>query len=164
LLDFNRAENFSAALSLIHSGNIQPVLNVEEALDAAYAASLAQIPDSLGKTRGIAVGEEVAAKVLAWRAADGADAANTYRPITTPGTYIVTTLPIGTQWGSVTPWVMERGSQFHPAPPPAPDSAAWAADYNEVKEIGGKKSVRRTSGQTEIALFWVMAGPKPSIL
>ena len=130
------------------------------ALDAAYAASLARVPDGPGKTSGIAVGEEVATKVLAWRAADGADAANTYRPVTTPGTYITTTLPIGTQWASMTPWMMERASQFHAAPPPALTSAEWAADYNEVKEIGGKKSVRRTSEQTEIGRFWAMGGPQ----
>ena len=144
----------AAGVAAAHAALVRLFPEQRAALDAAYAASLAQIPDSPGKTRGIAVGEEVAAKVLAWRAADGADAANTYRPITTPGIYVVTTLPIGTQWGSVTPWVMERGSQFHPAPPPALDSVEWAVDYNEVKEIGGKKSVRRTSEQTEIALFW----------
>jgi hypothetical protein len=132
----------------------------KSALDAAYAASLSQIPDGPGKTTGIAVGEEVAAKVLEWRASDGADAANTYRPITTPGTYVTTTFPIGTQWGSVTPWVMEQGSQFRPAPPPALSSAEWAADYNEIKEIGAKKSARRSSEQTEVARFWTITGPQ----
>jgi hypothetical protein len=102
----------------------------------------------------------VAAKVLAWRASDGADAANTYRPLTTPGAYIATTLPVGSQWGNVTPWVMERGSQFHPAPPPALGSAEWAADYNEIKELGAKKSSRRTSDQTEMARFWTITGPQ----
>jgi hypothetical protein len=149
----------AAGVAAAHASLVRLFPEQKAALDAAYAASLAKIPDGPGKIAGIAVGEEVAAKVLAWRAADGADAANTYRPITTPGTYVMTTLPIGMQWGSVTPWVMERGSQFHPAPPPALGSAEWAADYNEVKEIGGKKSVRRTSEQTETALFWVMAGP-----
>jgi hypothetical protein len=111
----------------------------KSALDATYAASLAQIPDGAGKTAGIAVGEEIAAKVLVWRAPDGADAPNSYRPITTPGTYIMTTLPVGTQWGSVTPWIMERGSPFRPPPPPALSSAEWAAD-NEIKELGGRKA------------------------
>src|SRR5258708_15223887 len=64
-------------------------------LDAAYQASLARIPDGSGKTSGIAVGEEVAAKTLALRASDGADAANTYRPRTAPGVYVATALPIG---------------------------------------------------------------------
>jgi hypothetical protein len=130
------------------------------ALDAAYAATLAQVPDGARRTAGIAVGEEVAAKVLAWRASDGANAPNTYRPVTTPGAYITTTLPVGTQWVSMTPWVMERPSQFHPAPPPALSSAEWAADYNEVKELGEKKSTRRTAEQTETGRFWTITGPQ----
>jgi hypothetical protein len=129
-------------------------------LDAAYQGSLAEIPEGAGKTAGIAVGEEVAAKVLASRATDGADAPNTYRPVTSPGVYITTTLPVGSQWGNVTPWVMEKGSQFHPGPPPALSSAEWAADYNEIKEIGGKKSTRRTPEQTEMARFWTITGPQ----
>ena len=128
------------------------------ALDRAYQDSLAQIPDGAGKTAGIAVGEDVAAKVLKSRAGDGADAPNTYRPVTSPGVYIMTTLPVGSQWGNVTPWVMEKGSQFHPPPPPALSSPQWAADYNEVKDLGGKKSTRRTPEQTEMARFWTITG------
>jgi hypothetical protein len=130
------------------------------ALDTAYTASLEKIAEGPGKSAGINVGEEVAARVLAWRASDGADAANTYRPPTTPGVYVSTALPVGTQWGNVTPWVMERGSQFHPATPPALSSAEWAADYNEIKELGAKKGSRRTSEQTEIARFWTITGPQ----
>jgi len=150
----------AAGVAAAHAALVQLFPEQKSALDAAYAASLSQIPDGPGKTTGIAVGEEVAAKVLEWRASDGADAANTYRPITTPGTYVTTTFPIGTQWGSVTPWVMEHGSQFRPAPPPALSSAEWAADYNEIKEIGAKKSARRSSEQTEVARFWTITGPQ----
>ena len=140
----------AAGVAAAHAALVQLFPEQKSALDAAYAASLAQIPDGPGKTTGIAVGEEVAAKVLEWRASDGADAANTYRPITTPGTYVTTTFPIGTQWGSVTPWVMEHGSQFRPAPPPALSSAEWAADYNEIKEIGAKKAIHSAGiGQSE---------------
>jgi hypothetical protein len=60
----------------------------------------------------------------------------------------------------MTPWVMERGSQFRPAPPPSLSSAEWVADYNEIKEIGAKKSIRRNSEQTEIARFWTITGPQ----
>lgn len=128
-------------------------------LDAAYAASLAKIPDGNAKTTGIAVGEEVAAKMLAWRASDGAAAANTYRPHTAPGVYVPTTLPLASQWGNLTTWVMERGSQFRPAPPPALTSDVWARDYNEVKDLGAKNSPVRTAEQTEIARFWITTGP-----
>lgn len=150
----------AAGVAAAHATLMRLFPEQKAGLDAAYATSLAQIPDGPGKAEGIAVGEDVAAKVLAWRSADGADAANTYRPPTTPGTYVATTLAVGTMWGSVTPWVMERGSQFHPAPPPALSSAEWAADYNEIKEIGGKKSTRRTSEQTEMARFWTITGPQ----
>jgi hypothetical protein len=131
----------------------------KSALDTAYSTSLVRVPDGKGKTAGIAIGEEVAAKILALRASDGADAPNTYKPPTTPGVYISTTLPIGSQWGAVTPWAMERGSQFRPGPPPQLASQEWQHDYNEVKDIGAKKSTSRTPEQTDIARFWITTGP-----
>lgn len=150
----------AAGAAAAHAALVKLFPEQKAALDKAYADSLAQIADGPGKTAGIAVGEDVAAKVLAWRAADGADAANTYRPVTAPGAYITTTLPVGSQWGAVTPWVMERGSQFRPGPPTPLASAAWAADYNEIKELGGKKSTKRTSEQTDMARFWTITGPQ----
>jgi hypothetical protein len=150
----------AAGVAAAHAALVALFPEQKAALDGAYAASLAQIPDGAGKTAGIAVGEEVAAKVLAWRASDGANAPNTYRPVTAPGVYITTALPVGTQWVSMTPWVMERPSQFHPGPPPALSSAEWAADYNEVKELGGKKSTQRTAEQTETGRFWTITGPQ----
>ena len=128
-------------------------------LDAAYAASLARIPEGSGKTAGIGVGEEIAVKILALRASDGSDAPNIYKPATTPGAYIPTALPIGSHWGNVTPWVMKRGSQFRPAPPPVLNGPVWARDYNEIKDLGAKKSTVRTAEQTDIARFWILAGP-----
>jgi hypothetical protein len=131
----------------------------KSALETAYGASLANVPDGNGKTSGIAVGEEIAVKFLALRASDGADVPNTYKPPTTPGVYISTTLPIGSQWGGVTPWALERGSQLRPGPPPQLVSPEWARDYNEIKDVGAKKSVSRTPEQTEIARFWIITGP-----
>ena len=150
----------AAGAAAAHAVLVKLFPEQKASLDAAYAASLTQIPEGSGKTAGIGVGEEVAAKILALRASDGADAPNTYRPSTAPGVYVPTTLPIGSQWGNVTPWVMERGSQFRPAAPPALTSAEWARDYNEVKDIGGEKSTMRTPEQTEIARFWVITGPQ----
>jgi PAP2 superfamily len=150
----------AAAVAAAHATLVKLFPDQKAALDAAYAASLAQIPDGGGKTAGIAVGEEVAAKILALRASDGADAPNTYRPGTVAGVYITTTLPVGTQWGNVMPWVMERGSQFRPGAPPQLTSPGWASDYNEIKDLGGKKSTVRTAEQTDIARFWVITGPQ----
>ncbi len=128
-------------------------------LDAAFAASLAKIPDGSGKPAGMSVGEDVAAKILVLRASDGADAPNSYRPVTAPGVYISTALPISAQWGHLTPWVIEHSSQFRPAPPPPLTSSVWASDYNEIKDLGNKKSTIRTPEQTDISRFWTLAGP-----
>ena len=132
----------AAGVAAAHAALVALFPDQKVTLDAAYATSLAQIPDGSGRSAGVAVGKEVAAKVLAWRASDGADAANTYRPLTTPGAYIATTLPVGSQWGNVTPWVMERGSQFHPAPP-----RLWAAPNGRPTTTKSKSSgPRRVHG------------------
>lgn len=149
----------AAAAAAAHAVLVKEFPGLKVTLHEAYATSLARIPDGAGKTAGIAVGEEVAAKIIALRDADGSDAPNTYRPTATPGAYVPTTLPIGSQWGNVTPWLMEHGTQFRPAPPPALTSAEWARDYNEVKDLGGKKSPARTAEQSEIARFWIITGP-----
>src|SRR5712692_193793 len=149
----------AACVAAAHATLVKLFPDQTVALDSAYTQSLAQISDSNGKTTGIEVGEEVATQILALRASDGADAPNTYRPSTVPGVYVTTTLPIGSQWGNVTPWVMERGSRFRPPGPPQLTSPEWATDYNEIKDLGGKKSTQRTPEQTEIARFWTITGP-----
>jgi hypothetical protein len=149
----------AAAVAAAHAVLLTLFPDQKADIDAAYTASLAHITDGSGKAAGIAVGEKIAAKVIAFRASDGADAPNTYRPRTAPGRYTMTTLAVGSHWGSVTPWVMDRGSELRPAPPPELSSPQWASDYNEIKEMGGKKSARRSAEQTEMARFWAMTGP-----
>lgn len=129
------------------------------ALDQALAKSLGRIAEGPAKTDGVAVGEKVGAEMVALRSNDGATAPTTYRPVTAPGVYVVTTLPVSSHWGRVTPWVLERGSQFRPGPPPALTSSEWARDCNEVRELGGAKSTARSAEQTEIARFWTVVGP-----
>src|SRR5262249_38400948 len=43
---------------------------------------------------------------------------------------------------------------FRPPPPPALDSAEYAAAFNEVKSLGRVDSATRSADQTQIALFW----------
>jgi PAP2 superfamily len=149
----------AAGVSAAHAVLLKLFPEQKADLDAAFNASVAKIPDGTGKTGGISVGEEVASKILALRASDGADAVNVYRPVTSPGVFITPALPISTQWGNMTPWVMERSAQFRPAVPPALTSSLWASDYNELKDLGNKKSTNRTPEQTDIARFWILAGP-----
>ncbi|HEX6739270.1 MAG TPA: vanadium-dependent haloperoxidase [Vicinamibacteria bacterium] len=127
-------------------------------LDAALAASLAEVADEKARAQGQALGQQVAAALLAERQGDGADAPNTYRPVTTPGAYAPTTLPIVPTWGAVRPFGLDSGRQFRPAPPYRLDSAEWAKDFREVKRLGAKVRSERTPEQTEAARFWEYTG------
>src|ERR1041385_5403477 len=106
-------------------------------IQEAYAASIAAVAEGTARNAGTLVGEQVAAAVFAERANDASSAPDTYRPVTTPGGWIPPTPPT-----------------FRPAPPPALSSALYARDYNEIKEVGAAKSVRRTPEQTEAVKFW----------
>lgn len=127
-------------------------------MKAALAAYLASIPDSAGKADGIKLGAGVAAKILEARAGDGARAPDTYRPRTAAGVYVPTALTFAPQWPGVKPFAMISGSQFRPAPPVPLASAEWAADYNEIKELGAKASTTRSARQLEDGRFWLAIG------
>ena len=134
----------------------------KEKIDAAYAASLKNIPEGPAKTEGIALAEQVAAAVQADRADDGTSAPDTYRPFTSPGVYVPTTPPVFEQYARAKPWVIKTADQFRPGPPPPLSSTVWADDYNEIKVLGGTKSTARTPDQTEAVHFWRNANFGPS--
>jgi len=123
-------------------------------MKTALASYLAPLPDGIAKSDGIALGETVAAKVIEARANDGCDAPDAYRPRTTPGVYVPTTITLSSMWPNMKPFAMSSPSQFRPKPPLALDSKEWAKDYNEIKDYGGKISAKRTAEQTETAMFW----------
>jgi len=126
--------------------------------DARRVSSLAEVPDGRAETDGINAGKSVAAAILARRAADGSSSTVTYTSGTNPGDWQPTppalASPLLPQWPDVTPWTMRSGTQFRPGAPPALNSAKYAADFNQVKEIGSATSTTRTADQTEIAKFW----------
>ena len=131
----------------------------QAAIDSAYQAALAAIPEGPAKAAGIAVGEKAATAVLAARADDTVAPTESYRPHTTPGAYVPTAMPAAPQWVQRKPWLMASAAQFRPGPPPALASELWARDYNEVKALGAKQSALRTAEQTEIARFWEYSLP-----
>jgi hypothetical protein len=85
-----------------------------------------------------------------------------YTPGTAPGQWQRTFPdyfpPLLTQFPHVTPFAMTSPAQFRPGPPPALDSAEYAAAVDEVQRLGGFTSSERTEEQTEIALFWADGG------
>ena len=126
-------------------------------LDAAYATSLAAIPDGEAKTKGIAIGEEVAAGIIELRADDGRNAVVQYTVGSGPGVYQLTPPafnPPQTPWlAQVRPFTFDDPSQFRAEGPPALTSEQYAADFNEVKRLGSANSAERTAEQTEIGRF-----------
>lgn len=129
------------------------------AIDKAYQSAMAKVADGAARSAGVAVGEQAAARVVAWRADDGFAAADRYRPHAAPGAYVPTAGVAASQWPQRKPWLLADAAQFRPAPPPALDSDRWARDYNEVKALGSKASTQRTAQQTEVARFWEYSLP-----
>jgi hypothetical protein len=130
-----------------------------EDLRSALGTYLAPIPESPSKSGGIKLGDEVAAKTVMARQGDGADAPDAYRPRTTPGVYIPTTITISSMWPQMKPFIIASPSQFRPAPPVSLQSQEWVTDYIELKDYGGQVSAKRTASQTETARFWLVGPP-----
>lgn len=126
-------------------------------VDAALATSLAAIPDGAAKTRGIAVGEEVATAWLAVRANDGRNNVVPYAYDFAPGSYQQTPggppVPLAPFLAQVQPFAMGSPSQFRAYGPPDLTSRRYAEDVRLTRALGSATSVTRTPRQTEIAMF-----------
>ena len=128
-------------------------------VDGELKQYLAQIPDGPAKDEGIAFGQKVAEGIVTSRANDGSNAPDTYRPRTTAGRYVATSLLVVPMWGKVTPFALKSESQFRPGPPISLKSREWADNYNEIKGIGAKNSTTRSALQTETGRLWLYTGP-----
>src|SRR5246127_3791459 len=128
-------------------------------LDEQLQQDLAQIAEGQDKTDGIAVGETVAAQILAFRKEDGANVTPPpFKAGTDAGDYQLTPPNFApadfTQWPTVTPFPLARAGEFRPSPPPQLTSEAYARAFNEVKSLGIVNSTTRTPEQTLIGKFW----------
>jgi PAP2 superfamily len=152
------ASRAAAASAAAHRALVNLFPASRPTFDALHAAILAGIPDGPRKRVGIIWGEFVGNVILAARAHDGSDAVVPPPGGSGPGVWIPTPpafLPyLLPQWGFVRPFAMNSSSQFRPPGPPSLDSQRYAADYEEVKQLGAAVGSTRTPDQTEIALFW----------
>jgi hypothetical protein len=152
------ASRVAAASAAAHRALVNLFPANASSFDALHAAILAGIPDGPHKRAGIIWGEFVANVILAVRANDGSNAVVPPPGGSGPGVWVPTPpafLPyLLPQWGFVRPFAMNSSSQFRPPGPPSLDSQQYAADYEEVKELGAAVGSTRTEDQTEIALFW----------
>jgi len=143
-------------------------------LDAAYAASLAAIPNGSAKNGGIATGQAAAAQMIALRLNDGSSPPQFYAPASAdPGVWQLTpSCPpaggVGFQWQNMTPFGVPSAPgdhewivRFAPGPPPALTSTRYAKDYNELKRVGSVTSdlAERPQDRADVARFYAAASP-----
>ena len=126
-------------------------------LDSSYAATLMAIPDGPIEDEGVRVGAAAAVAMLEARKNDGFMSAFTFnigleagdwRPVTPAA------LDPDPWVGNLKPFLIESPSQFRSDGPNPLTSAAYAEEFNEVKEIGALNSSTRTADQTTAAIFW----------
>ncbi len=122
--------------------------------DAALATRLATLPQPAA-SQGVDIGKQVAAAILQWRTGDGsANADPTYLPPALPGLWRPAApgqVAMGGRMLTMLPFALLTPTQYLPAPPPPLDSAEYADNFNQVKDIGRSDSVTRTAEQTQLA-------------
>jgi membrane-associated phospholipid phosphatase len=137
-----------------------------EAFDHELEHSLSEVADGPSKTEGINLGVAVAQAIMDLRADDGTASDPPYTIGSSPGEWRpthpdFTSPPFNPGWGASVPWTMISGSMFRPGGPAGYTSIAellaspdYAAQVNEVKELGARVSATRTEHETETAFFW----------
>src|SRR5438552_11134150 len=153
------ASKIAAADEAAHDVLVSLYPAFQASLDTELQQDLAQLPNDERKAQGVAVGQAVAAQLLAARSTDGANVTPLpYVPGTQPGNYLLTPPNFApadfTQWSQVTPFALERPNEFRPGPPPALTSATYTEVFNEIKDLGFIDSTTRTAEQTQIGKFW----------
>jgi hypothetical protein len=147
----------AAAVAAAHQVLVTYVPSAQAALDARYAASLAQIPGGTAQTQGIAFGIRAADSVIRLRAHDGRNAPIFFTQPAAPGVWRPTPpgMPMSAPWlGFVTPLLVRSATQFAPPAPPALTSDRYTRDFAEVKALGPVNSTARTPDQTSTAQFF----------
>jgi hypothetical protein len=129
------------------------------ALQAAYDASLAAIPNGASKEQGIEVGGLAADAMLA-EGHDGRTVIGCTFGSGLPGVWQPLAGASGplcdpTPWvGNAKPFVLTSPSQFRTAGPYPLGSDAYATDLAEVKSLGKIDSTTRTDDETHAAAYW----------
>lgn len=131
--------------------------------DALLASQLSLVPDSAGKTAGIALGQTAAASMLTLRTGDGSDNNTPYIQGNNPGEWRQTDArpPATPNWGLLDPFNMTSGDQFRPDLPGGATnmtelltSQLYTDNYIDVLEKGALVGSTRTQDETDIGSFW----------
>ncbi len=127
------------------------------AVQTAYDAYMASIPNGPAKDGGKAVGAAAAAGMLAMRTGDHFDDVVPYvQPPTGPGVFepIAPTPPVDVKLPLVRPFTYESQSAYRPRGPLELTSKRYARAVAEVQAYGRVDSAVRTPAQTETVRFF----------
>ncbi len=164
----NRPRCLAAAVNTAAAAALEGSLNQPTVISYVRAAKQAEdqrIGFGTAANAGRRVGSLAAEQMLRARQGDGSDNNQPYTPGTVPGAWRPTgngcTTAVTPNWGSVRPFALTSGSQFRPHLPglygsyqELLPSGLYAAQVNEVQQLGRFDSTTRTPEQTQIALFW----------
>ena len=145
-----------AALAGTAVGILTAFFPKEEANLKAMAAEVGQTRLLMGANyrsdidAGFALGQAVAQKALARAATDGSDAKWTGTVPTGPGMWVGKE-PLEPLLGTWKPWLMTRGDQFRPGPPPAIGSAEFQEELALLKRINSSPTPSQRAIATNFA-------------
>jgi hypothetical protein len=154
------ASQEAAAAAAAHEVLVALYPAFKAALDTQLQQSLAQIRDGKDKLQGIAIGQNVADRILAARSNDGSNAPPIHYVFgNAPGDYQSTPpnfppQPQFTHWSHVTPFALEHANQFRPGPPPALTSDVYSDAFNQIKSLGIVNSTTATADEALTGFFW----------
>jgi len=167
----NKPKMDAAIMQSAHDTLVAMFPSQKSYFDSDLAADLSTLPPGEGMSKGISLGQRVAAAILGLRANDGSQIPEPhvgidFIPSLLPGFWRQDPisrlgLALGAFWGDVQPFVLASSSQFRAPVPPALTSPEYTSAYNEVKGIGGDgmgTPTTRTSEQTVIGIFWAYDG------
>jgi hypothetical protein len=147
---------YDARLGAVIGASVQVLSFLFPAAADSLAANLAaQLAAGSGTkqaefARGVGAGRTAGDQLIERLKADGFTRAWTGSAPHGAGMWVPVSMPpAGVMLGGVTPYVLQSGSQFRPAPP-AFGSAAFNADLNEVLQIAAS----RTQAQIDVAKSW----------
>ncbi len=107
--------------------------------DTALTTRLAALPQTAA-AQGVDIGRQVAAAIVQWRTGDGSASADpVYVPPALPGLWRPTAagqVATGGRMLTMLPFALLSPTQYLPAPPPPLDSAQYAANFAQVRDVG----------------------------
>ena len=148
------------------SASVTVLREISNSRRSSYALYLKRTLDELGTSQavkdGLRIGEESAKAILEARRFDGTYLSEGMNPVSDLiGLYRESAQadvkPSTPYWGKVTTFCLAKCDEFRPSKIEL-NSTSYIEAFSEVKEVGGKKSLKRTADGTESAKFWAFGG------